>query len=231
MLCNRIAGIKSKKKIPITNYKAMKLKNALCALALGLAQATVLNAAGPVYNLGSDFSINAGNPNGVWTYGYTTADGVFTSFPTAEIAYDDNGLPVELWVNPATRSAIFHNQNDRNVISNGGEGVHPPDSVWFSAIRPDQLAVAQFTAPVADKYHVSVVFTKVLQSVGDKMDVYVFVNQKKVFSGIIKPGKRLRQFTTSVRLEAGDIISFAAGTAEDGEYGDVVFVEAQIRQQ
>jgi hypothetical protein len=126
-------------------FKRLKICSKLCTLGVLLPLLPSWGAT--TYRLGEDFSSDA-NPNGPWTYGYVPAKGHFTPFPAHEVGADDNGVPVPYWFNPITRSAIFYNPHpNTTVISYGGEGVHPPHSVWCDGEPSDVWQMTRSPRP------------------------------------------------------------------------------------
>jgi hypothetical protein len=182
-----------------------------------------------IYNIGSDFSL-ASNPNGPWAYGVIRNDGTFVPFSTPTQSPDDNGVPVDLWYEPATSSAIFHNQNDFTIISNGGEGVHPANSVWSHPPlgADERWAVVRFTAPRAGQYAIHATFTKVLHTLGNDVDLRIQRNGVDLFSDVLSVGEEPSEYGRKVNLRGGDIVDFLIGDAGDGTFGDATFFDITL---
>ncbi|HMJ66837.1 MAG TPA: immunoglobulin domain-containing protein, partial [Candidatus Binatia bacterium] len=104
------------------------------------------------YDLSRDFSL-AGNPNGAWSYGREdTLGGAFTLLGTSKYNYDANGVPVEVWaINSSSQPAVLHNATTNTVITDGGQGVYPPGTIWFGPApeggNPGNFCVVRFTVP------------------------------------------------------------------------------------
>jgi hypothetical protein len=185
------------------------------------------------YDLGRDYSL-AANPNGLWSYGFWLEDNVFHPLTGSEITPDDLGRPAEVWFNPDDRGiAVFHNPNDFALISNGGDGVHPPDSVWVDPPQSDQGVVtgvvsARFTVPEKGIYKIEATFDKVLDQVGNLVVVSVLVNQHDQFSAFLDPNSPPARLNRKFRLEAGDVVDFAVLDFGDGDFGDTVFIQATL---
>ena len=182
-----------------------------------------------IYNIGSDFSL-ASNPNGPWAYGIIGNDGIFKPFSTPGQTPDDKGVPVDLWYNPVTSDAIFHNQNDFTIISNGGEGVHPANSVWFHPplATDERWAAVRFTVSKSGHYAIRATFTKVLHTLGNDVDLRIQRNGVDLFSDVLSAGEEPSAFATKLRLQAGDSIGFLIGDSGDGTFGDATFFDITL---
>jgi len=205
-------------------------KSIVSALAVVLCTtAFSVSAAQEVFNIGDDFSMLS-NPHGSWAYGVILNDGSFVPFSTAIQSPDDNGVPVDLWYDPVGGSAIFHNQNDFTIISNGGEGVHPANSVWFHPPlgENERWAAARFTAPKTSKYSIDAIFTKVLHTVGNDVEVRIQRNGVDLFSTIFNQNSDPVTFQGEVDVHVGDRIDFLIGDTGDGMYGDGTFFDITL---
>lgn len=200
----------------------------VCGLqTVGLAAPTT---ASPASDLGWDYKLSA-NPNGPWTYGAIAHDGTFAKFTGKETTPDDKGALAEVWFNPENRrAAIFHNPADTTMVTNGGDGQHPPDSIWFDTADPDQrFTVARFIVPAKGEYNIKAAFEKVQTLGGNQANVHVFINGIGVFTATIDRGGRAAKFNSTLTLQSRDRVDFAVGDAGDGSYGDTVFVDATLR--
>jgi len=181
------------------------------------------------YDLGTDFSL-ARNPNGVWTYGVLTDADELVPFTVATTTPDDFGRPVQVWLDPLTSDAIFHNDLDETVISNSGDGVHPPNSVWSHPPLTDryQSMVVRFTAPNPGRYRIRASFERVLSLVGNDVDLRIRHNGRDLFSDTSQRLDEPSTFQTRLKLSRGDTIDFLLTDAGDGVYGDVVFLDITV---
>jgi hypothetical protein len=186
---------------------------------------------GNVFNIGDDFSMLS-NPHEAWAYGGISNDGTFTPFSTPFSSPDDNGVMVDLWYEPSTGSAIFHNQNDITVISNGGEGVHPPNSVWFHPPLgvDERWAAVRFVVPQQGRYSIAATFTKVLHTLGNDVELRIQRNGDDLFSDILSAGEAPLAYTATERLEEGDVIYFLIGDTGDGTFGDATVFDITLRR-
>jgi hypothetical protein len=222
---------------PRINMKTLKTLLSIFVLSFAQTQWQAAPAVSPrlVHDLGQEFSL-ASNPNGLWTYGYWLIDDIFHPLTASEITLDDLGQPAEVWFNPYDRGiAIFHNSNNFALISNGGDGVHPPLSVWVDPPQTDNgfitgLVTARFTVPETGTYKVKARFEKVLDQVGSAVVVTVLVNQRDQWSVPLDIGSKPAKFQRKLDLKAGDVVDFAVLDAGDGDFGDTVFIDATLEQ-
>jgi hypothetical protein len=179
-------------------------------------------SAGPIYDAAADFS-TATNPNGVWTYGYsssltpgpgltlyTMSDNAFLGNPnfiawTANIALSDPAV----WKNTASTT-----QTAGTVSLLPGElAFHPGPSDQFSFVR--------FTAPQAGLYSIATTFTG-RDFVGPTTaDVHILDTGISLFSGEVTgfgPTSDVVAPNMVLQLAAGDTIDFAVGFGTDGNF-------------
>jgi hypothetical protein len=210
--------------------RIMKISTRLYSIGFIIAlQCTAIAKERATYDLGTDFSLEH-NPNGVWTYGMVTAAGDIVPFAVATTTPDDFGKPVEVWLDPLTSDAIFHNNLTETVISNGGDGVHPPNSVWSHpplTARYESMVV-RFTAPAPGRYQISASFRKVLSLVGNDVDLRIRHNGTELFSDTLERLGEPSTFHTKLKLRSGDTIEFLLADPGDGTYGDAVFMDITI---
>ena len=85
------------------------------------------------YDLSRDYSTNR-NPNGPWTYGWkTNITGPFNTFIYSNRIAGGAGIVYEQWARFSNnQSAITRNGGTNTIISNGGEFVAPPGTVWIN---------------------------------------------------------------------------------------------------
>ena len=141
--------------------------------------------ANPVFNAAADFSLNS-NPNGVWTYGYsTTLGGTFI--------LDAN-----------TGTTISGNPNfsywDANIVFTGTPGVYKNTSATNQQagglnLEPGQLAlhpgphgevsIVRWTSPDAGNLSLNAIFTGRDNINGTTTDVHVFLNGSSLFDSLV----------------------------------------------
>lgn len=192
----------------------MKVRQALIGFAslLGAASAHAIVDPNTHYDNANEFSI-AQNPNGVWSYGYsTTLGGTFSAFTTSAAA--SNGL--QSWFTPSVQDLgtplVYRNASlDPISVASatlGGleAGFHP---------GPNTLAVYRFTAPSAGSYFVEAsFFTHDSNATG--VDVHVLHNAgAALFSAPLaySGAETFTFWSGTVSMAAGGTLDFAVGSA------------------
>jgi hypothetical protein len=174
--------------------------------------------AGPIYDAAADFSPTS-NPNGVWTYGFTsTLGGTLTTYTTAATLSG-----VSIWHGPSTDPAVFWN------------GTSAPQNLYTWILQPKQLAfhpgpggeysVIRFTTPAAGSFALSSAFEGI-DYVGTTTQVYVLQNGTTLFSGPINGYGSNASFSTTVLLSAGESIDFAVGYSNGSYLYDTTSISA-----
>lgn len=206
---------------------AFRRKNMLAALVvLGTGMAA---SGATTFDPAAGFSA-ASNPNGVWTYGYST------TLTSALNVYDvkQNMAGLDYWesskVNQLTAPNVSHNGTASSistgtiVVAPNGLSMHPgPNGEYTHVI---------FTATTAGTYNVAGSFSSVDVG-GTTTDVHVLENTSSLFSGNVNgTTSSTVPFTlNSITLAAGDKIDFAVGDGVDGSFsGDTTGLSAQITQ-
>ena len=156
-----------------------------------------------------DFSVTNGNPNGLWTYGWSTTLLSTLNLYTNGFA-DGNGILI--WNDPSHISAgapsVFANP------SNTQQGVLPPMSAAFHPGASGEFSQYVWTAPSSGSFSISALFSP-FDSGGT--DVHILDNGVSLFSAQVSPGNP-QSFNGVIVVAAGDIISFAVGVGTDGTY-------------
>jgi hypothetical protein len=162
--------------------------------------------------------VTNGNPNGVWTYGYTLGlGGAFTPFPNTLVGSVGAGSTFDFWRDNAFISsgvpAAFKNvgsaTSTHNVLS-GQFALHPGQSNSYVVLR--------FTAPTTTNYTLTSQFLS-----GDfgqtSVDVYKNSGSSSpLFFSATTSGNPI--FNSTIALNAVDTLSFAVGQAGDGFTSD-----------
>lgn len=171
------------------------------ALLISGAVAVTALAAAQTYDFTSAFNLSS-NPNGVWTYGYTTS--VAGTFNVYTNSTTSGG--VSIWYTPGLSGdntpSAFLNQSGSTIngVANGEAGLHSGPS--------GQLSVARFTAPTANSFTISGKF-----GAGDvgTVDVYILKNGATLFSALNSSTDQT--FNLSQTIAVGDTIDFVVGPA------------------
>ena len=195
-----------------------------CLLALFCVSA--LTATGQTFDVAADFSAT-NNPNGPWSYGFSSTLGG----PLILYVATDNTDGLEHWRTNIAASGtpmLFHNPTANTIVSAsthvapGGLGMHPgPDG---------EYAIARLTVPSTGLYHLTGSFFG-LDSVGTTTDVHILTNGTSILDGEVTgfgPGTG-PSFDLQVTLNGGDELDFAVGYGSDaGFYDDSTGLSAQI---
>ncbi len=191
---------------------------AAIAMTLGIAEAADINA---------DFS-TASNPNGVWTYGFsTTLGGTLTN-------YDQPGTNpssgLQFWLSSTVQSlgapSDANNPTD-STINPAGTNPLPPHTALFHPGPNGEFSVYRFTTPTTGTYDLSAIFGGI-DSGGT--DVHILDNGVQIFGSDITGGSSV-PFSTSLVLATGDKIDFAVGVGADHLFfGDSTSINASITQ-
>ncbi len=176
------------------------------------------------YDLSRDFSLAAGNPNGVWSYGWQgTLGGPFNLFTFSKIAQDPAGTPVEVWEKPLSVPSVQHNNSTNTVIVDGGQGNFPPETTWFFPGvegQPENFGVIRFTVPVAVGGTYDLV-TRVLPAYSALLqldtDFHVLKNGVELFGRALNVSDTAG-YTNSLVLAGGDTVDFVIGRGADNSY-------------
>jgi hypothetical protein len=187
----------------------------LAFLALMLGMAPFSGAASPIvmYDATSEFEPgwNAQHdPNGVWSYGRSSAfTGPITLY-TETVQNGINGPNAQYWLSPSadvqdSPSAEFNNGpafDDTNVSFLANEFI-------LVAGIDGEFSDLVFTAPVSGVYDIASSFRGSQHGVGT--DVGVVGNGNLLFSSTVTSVGQLVPFSTEVTLNAGNTVVFAVG--------------------
>ena len=166
-----------------------------------------------IYDVAADFSTN-NNPNGVWSYGYTTTLGspVTLHNERGNLAGLDYwrtdiwlGVP-GVYFNPANSTVT----NNTLVLGPRQLSFHPGPNGEFCLIR--------FTAPTNGEYQISGAFSGV-DTHGTTTDVHILVNGV-IFNGLVNGfgSDRGLPFDLTAHLNTGERVDFAVGWGTNHEF-------------
>jgi hypothetical protein len=195
--------------------------------AYGVATSQAANLTvntGPDYDLSRDFAMAAGNPNGVWSYGWKgELSGELVVFTHSKYNYDPAGVPVEVWDKPNTVPAVMHNNSTSTVITDGGQGNFPPETTWFyPGVEgyPENFGVIRFTVPTGGggTYDLAAMARPAYDGPmqGDT-DFHVLKNGVELF-GRALAGTASATFSSSLALVAGDTVDLVIGRGADNSF-------------
>jgi hypothetical protein len=190
------------------------------------------------WSAATDFSPTA-NPNGVWSYGFIPASGLYTDFALYDLGGPAPDIPgLDAWRHTAGSSdprvpAVAHNGGSSTLYAYG-DLVLPPGEMHLHPGPEGQQSVVRFTAPFNGTFQIDVTF-----SVGDPpgwegtttTDVHVLKNGLSLFDGdvdgYVDPNDSEHYSAVQI-LAAGDIIDFTVGFGNGNYYYDTTFLDATI---
>jgi hypothetical protein len=192
--------------------------SALALFLAALTSAAVARAGVTKFSAADDFSV-AQNPNGVWSYGYST------SLTSPLVLYDDpqNIGGVDFLfskaLNVINTPTVSHNPTATPI--NLGPGIWQPNELTFHPGPHGEFSHVRFTAPADDVYSAAGVFAG-FDFVGTTTDVHVLVNGADVFSAFVEGtvGTNKPFAVPGVPLKAGDTIDFAVGFGRNQEFSN-----------
>ena len=172
-----------------------------------------LTSAATAYNPSLDFSLNS-NPNGVWSYGYSTSlggsmtlhqehaqlDMGLYSWRTSTSGYDVPGI----FYNPTESTIVYTPNPEANMVWNPHQtSLHPGPNGEFSILR--------FTPPEDGRFQLQGQFSSVDQYYGAQTDVHILRNGASIFEGYIAGPTSTAPFNDSLQLAVGDQLDFVVG--------------------
>ena len=194
-------------------HKLLMAGASVSLMLIGAAAWSQQACAGAAYNPAADFETGfttQSNPNGVWSYGYSS------NFTTPVTLYDQtaqpgiNGPNAQYWITPSVNigespSAEFNNgpaYDDGNVhfaanqfLLVAGIGPYYSDLVFTAAVAGSYSVVSSF---LGDQYGIGTV-------------VGVLVNDVVLFNSSVTAVGQTVPFDTEVSLTAGETVEFSVG--------------------
>ena len=175
----------------------------------------------PIFDAAADFSL-ASNPNGVWSYGYSSVLGASPTTYTFATTVSDiaswsngNGIWAPPWVG----------RNDTDQVVTFSSITLQPYQMAFHPGSSGEYSVIRFTAPSAGVYALVSSFIGVD---GTTTDVHVLHNGTSLFSGSINGYGDSDSYSTNVVLATGDAIDFAVGYLTGGYSNDSTGISATL---
>jgi hypothetical protein len=201
-------------------WKLVKL-----ALSLLLLLLLTLSASAQVFDASGDFSITNGNPNGTWTYGWsTTLTSTLNNYNTGVLDGNSN----QVWydsthVSLGAPSAF----NNPNAVQ---QGVLPAHTAGFHPGSADEISHFVWTSPLTGVISLSATFLPV-DSGGTT--VYILDNGVTIFSAAVFQGTGgSPMFSSLLPVLNGDKIDFAvdfsSGPGDTNFFNDSTGLNATI---
>jgi hypothetical protein len=171
----------------------------------------------PDYDAVKDFSITS-NPNGVWSYGWTSSLGSPLNLYTVTDTDSIPGMSAWLasgkfWADPPY---VAHNDTDKKNCF--AHTCVPPTYLDLHPGPNDEMSILRWTAPSEGKFLIQGAFMG-LDWGPTTTDVHVLLNStKSLLSGPITSDKLPLKFQSKLRLSAGDTVDFLVGFGKDGDF-------------
>ncbi|MBM3240937.1 PEP-CTERM sorting domain-containing protein [Candidatus Poribacteria bacterium] len=187
----------------------------LCKANLGLAVFVILVfglttsvQALTIYNAADDFSAT-NNPNGVWSYGWSSSLGSAFNLYTTPTSYPNGinawgGVP---WVT--------HNPTASTIVWSSTSWL--PGQMIFHPGLYGQFSVVRWIAPSPGSIFIDAMFTG-RDSAGTTTDVHVLHNSVSIFDGLVNTFGSGPSFATTRTVFMGDTIDFTVGYGSNGNY-------------
>ncbi len=190
------------------------------------------------FDVSSDYS-SINNPNGVWSYGWSSGLGSTFHLHTQNSVPSSNGIdqwddPGHCVLVPACLPNMAHNGTANEIVSL--TAVFRPGQISLHPGLPGDYSIVRWTSPAAYPIRIDAKFIG-LDYVGTTTDVHILHNGLSVFDIFIDDVDGFTNLTpdTEVSLHAllgvsaGDTIDFAAGLGSNGNFFfDTTGLEATI---
>ena len=179
-----------------------------------------------IYNAADDFSLS--NPNGVWSYGYSTSlGGTFIAFPLTNSNYHANGIEAHYFPLSADQPSAIRNSNAVvttpfccQPLNPGQLALHPGPAGQFSIVR--------WTAPESGNFNLSGNYIG-MDTSGTTTDVHVLFNGVTIFDDFINGFSDTALISLDTLLQAGDLLDFAVGFGSNSNFfSDYTGLDVQI---
>jgi hypothetical protein len=192
----------------------------LPALALATAGALVqpVSIAAQVtsWDAANDFSLTS-NPNGAWSYGWSTSRGSAFSFMTATENFENSGFYI--WEESASQELPFVGHNGMAADANFATVTVPAGTMAMHPGGFGENAIVRWTAPAAGIYSVAATFTGRDYVGPTSTDVAVLRNGAELWSDEVDGYLVSRSYSSnSVVMAGGDTLDFTVGFGADGNY-------------
>ena len=184
-----------------------------CSVMLFFFAIAVSSCWAQTYDAAADFEqgfINQTNPNGVWSYGYSS------SFTTPITLYDQtqqpgiNGPYAQFWISSAINygESPSAEYNDGPPYDDGNIDFLADEFLLVSGIN-GQYSNLVFTAPATGMYSISGSFRGAQYGIG--VVVGIIVNGNVVFSSAVNSVGQIVPFGNNQSLTAGQTVVFSVG--------------------
>ena len=180
--------------------------------------------ASTIFDVANDFSI-ASNPNGDWSYGYSTT-------LTGPLILNNQSLSsdgTDMWYTNISldNPNAIHNTTQQ-IITSGTDQLQPGQFVFHPGPN-DEYEKARLTVPTAGNYLITGAFSGA-SLIRTTTDVHILLNGVPVFDGTVNGFGPTSGPTFSLMepLAVNDILDFAVGDGGNGFDNDLTGLAAQI---
>ena len=180
------------------------------------------------YSVADDFSLD-GNPNGVWSYGYTaTLGGTFALHPYSTTSQWGYGF-LSAWYSGISwddsPQILKNTSGDQQVF---GTVDYLPGQAILHPGQNDEKSIARWTAPADATFEIDATFEGRDFGWGTSTDVHVLVNGVSVFDDGINGFGDTASYNDTLSLNTGDTVDFAVGFGGNIFNGDSTAIDGTI---
>jgi len=218
--------------IRTTNFTMNLLRTVGYASAVATIALSTAVAQSATFDPAADFSL-AGNPNGLWTYGYSQTLGS----PLVLHTNSGSGDGLEYWNTEVVIGLPWIVRNTTtNPILWAGTATFAPGGLSLHPGAFGEVEVLRFTVPVTGRYLVSGAFFGQDWVGPTTSDGHILVNGVSIFDAVISDFGTAHTFSTNLTLVAGTQLDFAVGlgffttNVYDSNYYDSTGVSVLITQ-
>jgi hypothetical protein len=167
-----------------------------------------------VYNAAADFAqgfTNQTNPNGVWSYGYSSGFASAVTLFSQTSQPDVNGPNAQYWLTSSITGGTYSpaaEYNDGAAYSNGNVDFLADQFVLVAGVH-GQYADLVFTAPSTGMYSLASTFMGDQSGIGTV--VGISVNGTVVFSSSVTSEGQTVPYNSDINLTAGNTVVFSVG--------------------
>jgi len=185
-------------------------------------------AAAQTYSAAGNFS-NSSDPNGAWSYGWSTTLGSAFTLDTSNTtaAYGLTGLGG--WFAGASPEGVPSalRNNTASPITLGSFTTYQPGQLALN-MNGSQYSIVRWTAPSTGQFSVTATFSG-LSSIGDTSDVHVQTNGVSVFDSFVNGSPSPTNYSATLTLVSGEHVDFAVGFGSNGnDHEDTTGLDATI---
>ncbi len=184
-----------------------------CLVILTLLVVAAVSCFGTVYDAAADFEagwLAQTNPNGVWSYGYSSGFTSSISLYTMTVQNGVNGPNAQYWLTPSVNigNSPSAEYNNGPAYDDGNVDFLANEFVLVSGIGGEYSDLV-FTAPANGMYSLVSSFR------GDQYGIGVFVgvmvNGAVVFNSTVTAEGQIVPFSTPLALTTGETVVFSVG--------------------